>query len=66
MGSGLGVRLTIVLLSCTMGDVIWSGVRNNVSHVARKSPVSQGLPTPKEKLKRMPRQFGMDPIALVR
>jgi hypothetical protein len=38
--SGLGVRLTIVLLSCTMWDVSWSGVKNDVSHVAQKSPMS--------------------------
>ncbi len=66
MGSGLGVRLTIVLLSCTMRDVSWSGMRNDVSRVARNSPVSRGLPMPKEKSKRKPRQFGMDPVALVR
>ncbi len=66
MGSGLGVRLTIVLLSCTMRDVSWSGVWNDVSRVARNSPMSWGLPMPKEKLKRKPRQFGMDPVALVR
>jgi hypothetical protein len=66
MRSGLGVRLMIVLLSCTMRDVSWSGVRNNVSRVAQNSPMSQGLPMPKEKSKRKPRQFGMDPIALVR
>jgi hypothetical protein len=34
MRSGPGVRLMIVLLSCTMQDVSWSGVRNDVSHVA--------------------------------
>ncbi len=66
MGSGLGVRLTIVLLSCTMQDVSWSRVRKDVSCVAQNSPVSQGSPMPKEKLKRKPRQFGMDPVALVR
>jgi hypothetical protein len=66
MRSGLSVRLTIVLLSCTMRDVIWSWVRNNVSIVARNSPVSRGSPRPKEKSKRKPWQFGMDPVALVR
>ncbi len=66
MRNGLGVRLTNVLLSCTMWDVSWSGVRNNVSHVARNSPLSRGSPRPKEKSKRKPRQFGMDPVALVR
>jgi hypothetical protein len=66
MGSGLGVRLTILLLSCTMRDVSWSGVRSNVSRVARNSPMSWGSPMLKEKLKRKPRQFGMDPIALGR
>jgi hypothetical protein len=66
MGSGLGVRITIVLLSCIMRDVSWSGVRNNVSHVAQNCPLSQGLPMPKEKSKRKPRQFGIDPIVLGR
>ncbi len=65
-GSGLGVRLMIVLLSCTMRDVFWSGVRKDVSHVAQNSPMSWGLPMPKEKSKRKPRQFGMNPVALVR
>jgi hypothetical protein len=41
-------------------------VRNDVSRVARNSPVSQGSPLPKEKLNRKPRQFGMEPVALVR
>jgi hypothetical protein len=49
-----------------MQDVSWSEVRNNVSRVSRNSPVSWGLPMLKEKLKRKPRQFGMDPVALVR
>ncbi len=66
MGSGLGVSLTIVLLSCTMQDVSWSGVRNNVSRVAQNSPVSWGSPMPKEKSKRKPRQFGINPVALGR
>jgi hypothetical protein len=66
MGSGLGVRLTIVLLSCMMWDVTWSGMRNDVSRVAQNSPMSGGLPMLKEKLKRKPRQFGMDTVALVR
>ena len=66
MGSGLGVRLIILLLICTMRDVSWSGVRNDASRVARNSPVSWGSPMLKEKSKRKPRQFGMDPVALVR
>ncbi len=65
MGSGLRVCLTIVLLSCVMRDVSWSGVRNDVSRVAQNSPMSRGLPMPKGKSKRKPRQFGMDPIAIV-
>jgi hypothetical protein len=65
MRSGLGVRLTVALLSCTMRDVSWSRVRNNVSPVARNSPVTRGPLRPKEKSKRKPRQFGMDPVALV-
>jgi hypothetical protein len=66
MRSGLSVRLMIVLLSCTQQNVSWSGVRNHVSHVAQNSPVSWGSPMPKEKSKRKPRQFGMNPVALVR
>jgi hypothetical protein len=66
MGSGLGIRLAIVLLSCTIQDVSWSGMRNDVSRVAQNSLVSWGLLMPKEKLKKKPRQFGMDPATVVR